>query len=100
MGRALVRTVLSRYVAVRPEAWEFSYNPHGKPSVAGPGEPGLEFNLSHTEGVVVLAVSRHELASTWRVVAGGRTLELARRFFAAPEAAVWKLRARRAARAF
>jgi 4'-phosphopantetheinyl transferase len=90
VGRALVRTVLSRYVAVRPEAWEFSYNPHGKPSVAGPGEPGLEFNLSHTEGVVVLAVSAGmeigvDVESRCR---RSNALELARRFFAAPEAAV------------
>jgi len=87
-GRALIRTTLSHYAEVRPEAWQFSYNPHGKPAVSSPCEPRLEFNLSHTDGVLVLAVTAGPLIGA-DVESRGRksnALELAERFFAAPEA--------------
>lgn len=53
--RALVRVVLADWVGQSPEALVFEAGPHGRPSLAG--EPGLSFNLSHTEGMVVLAIS-------------------------------------------
>ena len=55
--RALVRTVLSRYDAVAPAAWEFTQNAYGRPEIApGHGLPALRFNLSHTRGLIALAV--------------------------------------------
>lgn len=58
--RALVRTVLSQYAtaaAVAPAAWEFGANPYGRPHIAAHhGLPGLHFNLSHTRGLIALAV--------------------------------------------
>lgn len=89
VGRALTRTVLSHYADVSPQAWEFSYNPHGKPFVSVPNEPRLEFNLSHTEGVLVLAVTSGmgigvDVESRRR---RSNARELARRFFATPETA-------------
>lgn len=89
-GRALTRTVLSQYAAVAPQDWAFSYNPHGKPSVAASGGRRLEFNLSHTEGVLVLAVASGmeigvDVESRSR---RANALGLAQRFFAASEAAV------------
>ncbi|MGE0041594.1 MAG: 4'-phosphopantetheinyl transferase superfamily protein [Vicinamibacterales bacterium] len=59
VGRALVRTTLSRYVAVPPDAWRFALGPHGRPDIAGlpPGAPPLVFNLSHTRGLVACAVT-------------------------------------------
>lgn len=88
-GRALIRTTLSQYAEVRPEAWRFSYNPHGKPAISSPREPRLEFNLSHTDGVLVLAVTAGppigvDVESRCRK---SNALELASRFFAAAEAA-------------
>ena len=59
LTRALVRTVLSRYVPVGPQDWRFESNAQGKPRIANPEALGadLSFNLSHTQGLVVLAVA-------------------------------------------
>jgi 4'-phosphopantetheinyl transferase len=58
--RAMVRSVLSRYAAVDPAAWTFSENPWGRPEIAARHNlPGLHFNLSHTHGLIALAVSTH-----------------------------------------
>lgn len=58
--RALVRTVLSRYASIHPQAWAFATNPHGRPHIANAGADcaGLTFNVSHTGGLIVLAVAR------------------------------------------
>ncbi|QYF92981.1 4'-phosphopantetheinyl transferase superfamily protein [Massilia sp. PAMC28688] len=56
--RAMVRTVLSRYAAVAPAAWEFVANAYGRPELAAHhGAAALRFNISHTRGLIVLAVS-------------------------------------------
>jgi len=56
--RALARTVLSRYAAVRPEDWTFSAGPHGRPAISGPQPaPPLEFNISHCADLVLLGVT-------------------------------------------
>lgn len=84
--RALVRTTLSRYEAVPPEAWRFRTNEHGRPEIATPAST-LRFNLSHTSGLVVCLVSRDrevgvDVETLSRV---HRWLDLAERFFAARE---------------
>ncbi len=56
--RALVRTVLSRYAPVRPEGWAFCTGPRGRPQIAAPRcEPPLEFNISHSADLILLAVT-------------------------------------------
>jgi len=56
--RALVRTVLSRYAAVRPEDWTFAAGPRGRPQIAAPRvAPALEFNISHSADLVLLGVT-------------------------------------------
>lgn len=58
LGRALLRTVLSCYAAPRPVDWCFDTNAHGRPRVGDVlGLQHVHFNLSHTKGLVVLAVS-------------------------------------------
>lgn len=55
-ARGMMRHVLSGYVDRAPHALAFSYREHGKPYL---GEwPELYFNLSHSHGFMVLAVSR------------------------------------------
>ena len=58
-AHALLRTVLSRYGPLPPEAWRFETTPHGKPFLAPvqAGNPPLNFNLSHTRDVVACAVA-------------------------------------------
>jgi 4'-phosphopantetheinyl transferase len=56
--RALVRTALSCYGAVRPEEWTFSAGAHGRPEITGPlPVPALEFNISHSADLVMLGVT-------------------------------------------
>ncbi len=60
-GRALVRATLSRYADVEPATWRFAANRYGRPAIVpeqADRAPGLVFNLSHTRGLVALAVGR------------------------------------------
>jgi 4'-phosphopantetheinyl transferase len=58
VSRVLVRTVLSHYAPMPRAAWLFAAGTHGKPYVAHPAvAPRLHFNLAHTYGLVVCAVS-------------------------------------------
>lgn len=58
--RALVRTVLSRYVAISPEQWRFAKNEHGRPELREEGSDNgeISFNVAHTDGLIVCAVAR------------------------------------------
>jgi 4'-phosphopantetheinyl transferase len=89
--RALVRTVLSRYVGVAPEDWRFVQNRYGRPEVINidPARSGLRFNISHSQGLVVLAVAWHrEVGVDVENVRARRvSLDIAERFFAPAEAA-------------
>jgi 4'-phosphopantetheinyl transferase len=57
--RALVRTMLSRYAAVKPTEWRFIENVHGRPEILDrpSGTPDLRFNISHTDGLIACAVT-------------------------------------------
>lgn len=58
--RCMVRTVLSRYVPqIAPRDWVFAPGPYGRPEIANlqPAAQALCFNLSHCDGLVVLAVT-------------------------------------------
>ncbi len=88
VSHALVRLALSRYAPVRPEAWSFATNPYGCPRVEGEGQ-GLRFNLSHTDGMAMVAVANHvdvgvDVEDTMR---SGETVGIADRFFAPSEVA-------------
>ena len=58
--RALVRLTLSTYGPTAPVDWRFVTNAHECPFIetSQAGTPPLHFNVSHTEGVVALAVTR------------------------------------------
>lgn len=89
--RALVRSVLSHYAAVDPRAWVFVANDYGRPAIGNrhPDAQDLRFNLSHTRGLVVLAVGRQrELGVDVENVAARRVSpDIADAFFALDEAA-------------
>ncbi|AMS13090.1 hypothetical protein A3218_01680 [Pseudomonas chlororaphis] len=84
--RALLRSTLSLYAPwVAPQQWVFASNAWGKPAVVAPAVP-MAFNLSHTEGRVVLALTLEssvgiDVESRHRAV----DLELAERFFSPHE---------------
>ena len=56
--RGMVRTILSRYTGVAPEDCAFQSAPAGRPSLAGAAAAsGVDFNISHTRGLIALAVT-------------------------------------------
>jgi 4'-phosphopantetheinyl transferase len=57
--RALVRAVLSRYVAVAPHEWAFASNAYGKPEIANADHSArrIAFNISHTRGLILLGIT-------------------------------------------
>jgi 4'-phosphopantetheinyl transferase len=89
VSHALVRLCLSRYAPVPPEAWAFTLNEYGRPEVAGQGSPRLRFNLSHTDGMAICAVTLETEvgADVEDTLRPGETVELADRFFAPTESA-------------
>lgn len=56
--RALLRTVLSRYYPLPSQDWRFNAGPYGRPEISHPAAcAGLSFNISHSGGLIALAVS-------------------------------------------
>ncbi|MBI4956272.1 MAG: 4'-phosphopantetheinyl transferase superfamily protein [Myxococcales bacterium] len=59
--RALVRTLLGRYLGVAPKALRFAPNPWGRPELVWPGRAPVTFNLAHARGLVVcLLAAAHD----------------------------------------
>jgi 4'-phosphopantetheinyl transferase len=89
--RALLRAVLSRYVAdVAPAEWRFAPNVHGRPEIVNdhPAARRVSFNISHTGSLVVLALTHsRELGVDTENVRRAAPLEIADRFFAPAEVA-------------
>ena len=57
-----LRQILARYVGGLPEALRFVTNPHGKPSLESQAtDRHIEFNLTHSEDLALLAVARDEV---------------------------------------
>jgi 4'-phosphopantetheinyl transferase len=87
--RAMVRMLLSRYAPVAPAQWEFSKNAYGRPGIANELDEArdLVFNISHTRGLIVLAVTRgRELGvDVENIVARRAPIDIAERFFSATE---------------
>lgn len=89
-AHALVRGILAHARATHPAGLQFSQTEHGRPELAYTGGgPRLRFNLSHTSGMVALAVTLDrdigvDVENRSRTTS---SLDLARRFFAPGEAA-------------
>ena len=68
VAAAFLRSVLASEVGTTPAALRLTSHcrwcgdgAHGKPTLAGPDAPSLHFNLSHTPGLALLAVSTVEV---------------------------------------
>lgn len=58
-ARIVLRVILGHYLSIAPQEIRFSYGPHGKPALATEhAANGLRFNLSHSSGVVLIALAR------------------------------------------
>ena len=85
-ARGQIREILAGYVRLPPAGVAFAYGAHGKPRLPD-GAP--RFNLSHSEGHALLAVSRNREVGVdiERILPGVDCEGIARRFFSAAEMA-------------
>ena len=90
LTRVLVRTMLSRYAPIDPHDWRFANGHFGRPRIDGPvieEARGLDFNLSHTAGLIVLAIARDiEFGVDVENIRRAAVLEAVDHFFAPTEA--------------
>jgi 4'-phosphopantetheinyl transferase len=88
IARALIRLRLSDYGPTAPRQWRFVTNAHQCPFVAPEqaGDPPLYFNVSHTDGLVALAVRRgHRIGIDVERVSRQVLEDVAERHFAPAE---------------
>ncbi len=88
VGRGLLRAILGRYLNLEPLQLEFSYSPRGKPALVNT-DPGkrLCFNLSHSHGLALYAVTRERAIGIdlEYIRSMPKVEQLAERFFSAGE---------------
>lgn len=88
LARAILRTLLGRYLDVEARDVRFSYSQHGKPSLAPPlAESQLQFNLSHTAEYVLIGMClRRQIGVDVEQMRSDFEIEeLASRFFSTSE---------------
>ncbi len=92
-ARGTLRAILARYVDCAPVQLEFRYGPSGKPELAPGYADGLRFNLSHSQGLALYAITRyHEVGVDLEGVrANFAWEEVASRFFAPREVEALRL---------
>jgi 4'-phosphopantetheinyl transferase len=57
-ARLISRFGLSHYVDVPPASWQFRKGEFGRPEILGETY-GLDFNITHTDGMIAMVVARH-----------------------------------------
>ena len=78
-----LRAILGGYSGREPGALEFTFGPHGKPYLV---DAPLQFNLSHSAQLALVAVGRNELGVDCEKVRHVESLDdIARRHFSAVE---------------
>lgn len=87
-GRGILRKILGQYLGLDPAQIQFSYRPRGKPELANTEiKQNLNFNLSHSQGLALYAVSRSQTVGIdleyTRSMPDAE--QLAKRFFSASE---------------
>ena len=85
ISRALLRRALGRYLKIEAREVRFRTATNGKPELAA--DSYVRFNLSHTQGATVFAVThkRHVGVDVERIRTDTNAMELAERFFSRPE---------------
>jgi 4'-phosphopantetheinyl transferase len=56
--RAALRSIVGRETGVPPKAISFRYSTWGKPSIDAPGQPAIDFSVSHTKGLSAIALAQ------------------------------------------
>lgn len=89
-GRAAMRRILAGYVGSSPQQLGFSYSSSGKPELAGRWQSSkIQFNLSHSQSIALLAVSREREVGIDVEWMNPKTsvMEISERFFSKDEVA-------------
>jgi 4'-phosphopantetheinyl transferase len=88
LARAAMRQILGRYINADPHDVVFSYGPRGKPALAGIEEQSIQFNLSHSEDIALLAVAQGQTLGIDIEFINPEfaTEDIAKRFFSRSEA--------------
>jgi 4'-phosphopantetheinyl transferase len=89
-ARGILRDILGRYLDREPSTLVFGYRPRGKPFLASPAAAeGLEFNLSHSHGMLLCGVARGRQVGVdvEKVRPGVDCQRIAERFFSPRESA-------------
>ena len=89
IAHAALRQILGQRLRVEPGKIQFTTGPQGKPALAGDAAGRLEFNLTHSGDLALVAVAERVAVGVdvERVRPLPDALRLAERFFAAEEAA-------------
>src|SRR5579864_4563920 len=89
VAHGVVRSILGRYTGIEPDVLQFSVGSAGKPRLTdvGSGDCGVSFNLSHSGGRALLAVSdgREVGVDIERLREGIDVLAISSRYFFGPE---------------
>src|SRR6185295_4538539 len=94
VSHAGMRVVLGAYLGIPTERVEFTARPGGKPELApAAGSSPLRFNLSHSDGLAMLAVARQREVGVdvERIRPFDDVDNLVHRYFAPGERAQWNL---------
>lgn len=90
VSRALLRTTLSRYTGIPSGQLQFSKNKYGRPEISSDRViTPVRFNLSHTEGLIALAVTLNDDigVDVEHIIRKNSMMNLANHFFSRREAA-------------
>jgi len=87
LARGLLRLLLGHCLGRSADQLHFEYNKFGKPSLVGTPHPSLQFNLSHSGDLVLVALSRGRALGVdiERMRMNVAVTEIAARFFSAGE---------------
>ncbi len=88
-AHALLRAMLAHVTGRDPFGWQFTHGPNGKPApICPPGIPFVGINLSHTHGMVAVAMTLdREIGVDVEWIRRAAPLEIMDRFFAPSERA-------------
>jgi 4'-phosphopantetheinyl transferase len=87
IARGLLRTILGKYLRMKPEELRFCYGPFGKPSLEEKIGDTLRFNASRSHGLALFAFSLHrDMGVDLEYIRSGFSFEnIAGQFFAQRE---------------
>jgi|SRR5688572_22460025 len=90
-GRGVLRSLLGRYLEIKPEEVRFAYGPYGKPTLDATHHAGpLRFNASHSHELAVYAFAQdHDVGIDVEYIKEDfATQEIAERFFSKYEVGI------------